>query len=172
MKNILIINLKRNGDILYMAHTINSIKHKYPDIKVSTLVFEEFKKSATLLRKIDRIFCINRKRIVSMLKNKIYSDHFAINELYSVLSSIDRLKWDCVFNYSNDKISSHLTSFLTNETQRKSTGVKIRPSGLVFSSNQWSELFNEFIVEHQQVPFPFVYYYWSDDILCVYSTYW
>lgn len=159
MRSVLIVNLKRNGDILYMAHTINAIKFKYPDAHISALVFEEFSKCAKMLKKVNSIFCIDRRSIVATLKNKIYSDHFAINHLCSILSSIDKMEWDIIFNYSNDKASSYITSFLTSENRRKAVGIKIDSTGPVAYSNQWSELFNEFIVEYQQVPSPFAHYY-------------
>ncbi len=159
MKSILIINLKKYGDIFYMAHTINSLKRKYPNSQISTLVFKESIQAAKLLKNINSIFSIDRKRVLSFLRKDIYNDSFSINDFSSTLNIINDKKWDVIFNHSNDTISSYITSFLTENNDRKFLGVKIGSFGNVEYSNHWAEIFNEFVVQNQQSPFPFAYCY-------------
>ena len=159
MKKILIINLKKYGDIFYMAHAINSLKEKYSNSQISLLVFKESLQAAKVLKNINGVFSIDRKKILSLLRKDIYSDGLSINNFLSDTSALEKKRWDFIFNYSNDTVSSYITSFLTEDNDAKFVGVKIGNSGDVEYSNHWSKIFNEFIVQHQQSPFPLAHCY-------------
>lgn len=70
MKNILIINLKRHGDIISTSHLIRTIRSNHNHAQISLLVYEEFKSSTKIISELDNVFTLNRKEIVSYKKIK------------------------------------------------------------------------------------------------------
>ena len=154
MKNILIINLDQEAGILSMAHIIGAIKNKYPEAAISLLVFKQSSESAKILKSIDHIFTLDDKKILSLLKNKIYHHGLAMNYLSSILASVEEIKWDYIYNYSQNPLSSHLTSFLTENSHNQWAGTKTASNGGSQYSGLWAEIFHSFITEHRQSPFP------------------
>ena len=51
MKEVLLLNLKRNGDIFAMGNIIRSMKAQNPDQTISILVLKEFEKAAKTIWK-------------------------------------------------------------------------------------------------------------------------
>ena len=143
MKNILIINLKRFGDIFSMGHMIASMKKKEPEANISLMVFDEFSAAAKILSGIDNIITIDRKRIETIKKNKIYSDGLALEELSNELEVASNISWDSVYNFSNDKISMLVTSFLTFNRPTRFYGIRYNSGFNIEFSNSWSVVFND-----------------------------
>lgn len=154
MKEILIINLKRNGDIFATGNVIRSYKTKYSEAKISLLVFEEFKNAANALRGVDHVFTIDRKNILTFKKNKIFSDGFAIDQFAKDLSGVLSKQWDVVYNYSNDRVSTHLTSTLRKNTGRH-VGIKFNDTCTIEYSNEWSIVFNDILPSVKYAPVTF-----------------
>lgn len=154
MKEILIINLKRNGDIFTTGNIIRSYKAKYNDCKISLLVFEEFKKAAQALLGVENVHTIDRKKILTFKKNKIFSDGFAVDQFAKDLSHINNKNWDIVFNYSNDRVSTHITSFLKSK-MTKHVGIRFNDTCNVEYSNEWAIVFNDIIPSVKYSPITF-----------------
>ena len=57
MTDVLIINLRRHGDLFSSAHLVNSIMHTNSQVKIHLLVYEEFKQSADIISKVYRNPC-------------------------------------------------------------------------------------------------------------------
>ncbi|MEH0859971.1 glycosyltransferase family 9 protein [Halobacteriovorax sp. DPLXC-1] len=150
MKDILIINFKRHGDIFQMGRLISSLKYKHPDSNISILINKEFETSAQTLGGIKQIFTLDRKRIVSYKKNKIYSDGFALDEFGKTIKEINK-GWNLVINYSNDRISTSLTSYLAKEYK----GIKFDTHCNVNYSNEWSIVFNDILTQQKYTPINF-----------------
>jgi len=149
MKEILIINLKRNGDIFSMGHVIRSLMAT--DTNVTLLVLEEFKKAAELLHGVSRVHTIDRKKVLTYKKNRIFSDGFALEQFHRDLAPVMQKTWDVVFNYSNDRVSTHLTSLLKSNST-KHVGIRFNDTCDIEYSNEWSILFNDVLTEVQYSP--------------------
>ena len=152
MEKILIINLRKLGDILSTAHLIHSLKNRYPESQVSLLIYKEQIKAAKLLKHITNIHVIDRKRIVQFKKNRLYPKSYAINLIKETLDSIASTAWDHVFNFSNDEMSCLLTSYLgTNNF----IGLKYNSSMQINYSNAWALFFNDVLTEYPFTPVHF-----------------
>jgi ADP-heptose:LPS heptosyltransferase len=155
MKEILLINLKRHGDIFAMGHLIRSLLANNSTAKISLLVFEEFKISAKNLKGISNIYTIDRQKILTYKKNRIFSDGFALNQFENELRPIVQGQWDIVYNYSNDRVSTHITSYLKSRTI-KHQGIRFNELCNVEYSNEWAIVFNDIITELKYSPINFV----------------
>lgn len=155
MRDILIINLKRNGDIFTTGHIIRSLITKYPEIKISMLVLEEFKKASEAMKGIEKVYTIDRKKILTYTKNKIFSDGFALDQFSKDLSEIRSKNWDAVFNYSNDRVSTHITSLLKSKSL-KHFGIRFNDTCNVEYSNEWAIVFNDLVPSVKYSPVTFI----------------
>ena len=146
MKEVLVINLKRNGDIFTTGHIIRSILKKDPNTRISLLVLKEFERAAEALKGISQIYSIDRKKILTFAKNRIFSDGFALDQLNSDLNKVMLKSWDTIFNYSNDRVSTHITTLLKGRTT-KHIGIRFNDYCNVEHSNEWSIIFNDVLPE-------------------------
>ncbi len=150
MKDILIINFKRHGDIFQMGRLISSIKNNNPDANITVLINKEFEKSAELLNGVKNIITLDRKKIVSYKKNKIYSNGFALDEFGKTIKEINK-SWNLVINYSNDRISTSLASYLNKEFK----GIQFDLNCNVKYSNEWAVVFNDVLTQQKYAPLNF-----------------
>lgn len=153
-KKYLIINLKRNGDIFNMAHTIQAIKNDDNDASIQLVVLKEFEKAAQALSGIDHIYTLDRQKILTFKKNNIFSDGMALNHFEEEINQFAIKKWDFVFNYSNDRVSTHISSYLSKNTS-KHIGIRFNETCNIEYSNEWALLFNDIISDLNFSPLSF-----------------
>ncbi|MEK6626630.1 MAG: hypothetical protein AABY86_16805 [Bdellovibrionota bacterium] len=68
MKRILIINLRRFGDIFYSAPVIGGLLEKYPTAEISYLTYQESVRAARVFSQLNNLFTIDREKIGILLK--------------------------------------------------------------------------------------------------------
>lgn len=155
MKNILIINLRRIGDVYTTGHLINSLNTSSNSSNVSLLVYKESEKAASNLKNIKNLFSIDRKEIITLKTNKLFSDGFALDQLFEQINEIKKQKWDEIINYSNDLVGAYLCSYLKSSTD-KVIGVHFNEQRNVVTSNDWELLFNDVLPVVKYAPIHFV----------------
>lgn len=155
MSKLLLINLKRFGDIYASSQTIRSLKEQRPELQISLLVYKEFEVAAKNLKDVDQVLTIDRKRISSILKNKIYSNAYALTEIKNVIDDINAERFTEVFNYSNDPVGTNITSYLKATEEVQCHGVTVGPNRQVDYSNDYSLLFNDVLTEINNSPLNF-----------------
>lgn len=151
MKKVLLVNLRRFGDLYCSEHLINSLSKENGD-EVSILVYKEFEKVALNLQGVSNVYTIDRKKIITLTKSDIFNDGYAIEEFYKDLKEFNTISWDQVINYSNDRVSTHLTTLLNSKDK---LGLKFNKSMRNQYSNDWEILFNDVITELDFSPIHF-----------------
>lgn len=154
MKNILIINLRRIGDVYSTGHLLNSLSTNKEN-SVSLLVYKESEKAATNLKNVSSLHVIDRKEIITLKSNKLFSDGFSIERLFNQLQSIKNQKWDEIINYSNDLIGAYICSYL-KESSDKIIGVHFNENRNVVTNSDWEILFNDVLPSVKYAPMHFV----------------
>lgn len=154
MAKILVINLKKYGDLFQSAHLINSIKSNSPSAEIHLLCYEECISAAKIIKGINKVHTINRKKIVSFFKNPIYSDGLAFNEFEKELSVLRSGTFDQIINYSNDLVTTYITSYLDEEND-KWAGIKFSNAQTVRYSSQFSLVLNDILTTTPFTPFSF-----------------
>lgn len=154
MKNILIVNLRRIGDVYATGHLINSLAQS-ENCAVSLLVYKESENAARNLKNITSLHVIDRKEIITLKTNKLFSDGFALEQLFNQLQTIKNQKWDEIINYSNDLVGAYLCSYLRNSTE-KVTGVHFNGQRNVVTNSDWELLFNDILPAVKYAPVHFV----------------
>lgn len=155
MKKILIINLKRLGDVYTTSHLINSILKESPTTEISLLVYEESLQAAQNLKGVSQIHSIDRKKTITLAASQIFSDALAFERFYQSIRPMQEVQWDEVINYSNDSVSSLICSSLSNTI----TGRKIGPSfdslNCLQVNSDWDHIFNDVMTQTPHVPIHF-----------------
>ncbi|MDO9183024.1 MAG: glycosyltransferase family 9 protein [Bacteriovorax sp.] len=154
MKNILIINLRRIGDVYTTGHLINSLS-KTEGNAVSLLVYKESAKAASYLKNVTKLHQIDRKEIITLKTNKLFSDGFALEQLFTQLQEIKKQKWDEIINYSNDLVGAYLCSYLRGSTE-KVIGVHFNEQRNIVTNNDWELLFNDVLPVVKYSPIHFI----------------
>lgn len=154
MKNILIINLRRIGDVYTTGHLVNSLTHA-GNCNVSLLVYNECTKAAANLCNIHKTYSVNRKEVITLKTNKLFSDGLALEQLYTQLQEIKNQHWDEIINYSNDLVGAYICSYLRNSTQ-KIIGIHFGGQKNILTSNDWELLFNDILPSLKYTPIHFI----------------
>lgn len=154
MKKILIINLRRIGDVYTTGHLLNSLARNEGN-SVSLLVYKESAKAALNLKNVSNLHVIDRKEIITLKTNKLFSDGFAIEQLFNQLQSIKNQKWDEIINYSNDMVGAYICSYLKDSAD-KITGVHFNENRNVVTNSDWEILFNDVLPVVKYAPMHFV----------------
>jgi ADP-heptose:LPS heptosyltransferase len=165
MKNTLIINLKRFGDIFQTAHLIATIKEKQPGGEIHLLCYEEAKRAAKAIKGISKIHTINRKKVISFFNNSIYSDGLALNELEQTLDTVAANNYDRVINYSNDKVGTYLTSYLAKDSKCETVGINFTSKQTINYSNSYAVVLNDVLTQSRFTPYNYndVYHHLIDE---------
>lgn len=154
MKKILIINLRRLGDVFSTAHLINSMT-AYGENQVSLLTYKESSKASENLKNVSSLYEIDRKEIITLKTNKLFSDGFAFEQLFHQLNAIKTQEWDQIINYSNDVVGAYLSSYL-KDSCKQIIGVHYNAQRNIVTQNEWELLFNDVLPVVKYAPIHFV----------------
>ena len=156
MSNTLIVNLKRFGDIFSSGHLVNSFKKDDPSKKVSIIIFEEFESGTKALNLFDKIYTINREKVLTLKGNDLFPDSMAINSFTSFVDQLKGNDFKEIINYSNDEISTYIVSFLNFNKNSNVIGVQYdRKKNILFNSD-WSIIFNDVLTTLPTSPIHFI----------------
>lgn len=146
MNRILVIQLKRFGDLVATSQTIASIRQQRPHAEVSMLCFEEFAAIAKLIPSLKQTYTISRNTLLTLRGGKLYNNGFALDEIQKRLAPVSEQKWDQVVNISNDKASAYITSWIASFNPNiEIQGISIAKNTMLIASNAWSLVYNEVI---------------------------
>jgi ADP-heptose:LPS heptosyltransferase len=154
MKNILIINFRRIGDVYTTGHLLNSLASSN-DNAVSLLVFKESARAAKNLKGLKKLHIIDRHEIITLKSNKLFSDGFALEHLFNQIQEIKKQKWDEIINFSNDIVGAYICSYLKNSTN-KVIGVHFDEFKSVIANSDWELLFNDILPIVKYTPLHFI----------------
>jgi ADP-heptose:LPS heptosyltransferase len=148
-----ILNFKRFGDVFQSAHLVSSIKKAHPQSEIHYVCFTETLSSVNIINHVDKVHTVQRKKITTYLNNPIYSDGLAFNALENDLSGLELNEKDHVINYSNDMISSYITSFLTHESGANYHGIRFSHLNTVEYSCDNAIILNDILTSYSPSPY-------------------
>lgn len=140
MNQILIVCLKKFGDVFSIGHLANSLKRERPTAEITLLVYKESEKAATRLRNVKRVIALDRKKILSVKGSPLFNDAHSANEFFRVIDPLAVVEWDTVVNFSNDAVSTYLSSYFTAENK---VGVSFNLNNSTNFNNFWAKVYNE-----------------------------
>lgn len=154
MKKILIINLRRLGDVFSTSHLINSMSSGAGH-QVSILTYKESSRASENLKNVKTCFEIDRKEIITLKTNKLFSDGFAFERLFTQLNEIKNQDWDQIINYSNDLVGAYVASYL-KDSCKNVIGIHFNNNRNIVTQNEWELMFNDVLPVVKYSPLHFV----------------
>jgi ADP-heptose:LPS heptosyltransferase len=112
MKNILILNLTRMGDLLQTTPLIAGLKKKYPDSKITLLANKNFADICKDIPFIDELHTFDVKQFAPKDGNGEPSLLMIYNYLDSLIERMKSKNFDTAINLSHSKLSAIFTSQL------------------------------------------------------------
>lgn len=157
MNKVLVVHLKRFGDLVSAGQFIGTLRAEHPHAEVSLLCFEEFSSVAKLIPGLKKTFTINRSALMTLKGGKLYNNGFAVDEFQKRMEVVSEQKWDRVINLTNDRTSAFMCSWLQSKNPNtRITGVTVDTFGIARSSNSWSIVFNDVLTRTStNAPFNF-----------------
>lgn len=154
MKKILIINLRRLGDVFSTAHLINSLAAQTGN-HISLLTYKESSAAAQYLKNVTAFYEIDRREILTLKHSELFSDGQAFEEFYRQLAPLKNEEWDLVINYSNDLVGAYLSSYLKTSS-KEVLGVYYNTKRNVVASGKWAQVFNDILPIVRYAPLHFI----------------
>jgi ADP-heptose:LPS heptosyltransferase len=134
MKNIIILNLTRMGDLIQSTALFKKIKLTYPKSRVKLLISNEFAEIAPFLPYIDEIKPIDFKGLSELLKaNNFEFTLEVLKALDAIFDGILRVNYDLAVNLSHDEFSVY---FLYMLNSLKNIGISLTREGTVVSNDE------------------------------------
>ena len=134
MKNIIILNLTRMGDLIQSTSLFKKIKLVYPESRVTMLISSDFAEIAFFLPYIDEIKPIDLTGLSELLKSNNFE--FTVEVLKAVNAMFDGIlsvKYDLAVNLSHDEFSVYFLYILNS---LKNIGLYITREGTIISNDK------------------------------------
>ena len=134
MKNIIILNLTRMGDLIQSTSLFKKIKLVYPESRVTLLISSDFAGIAPFLPYIDEIKPIDLTGLSELLKSNNFEFTTeilkAVNAMFDGILSV---KYDLAVNLSHDEFSVYFLYILNS---LKNIGIYITREGTIVSNDK------------------------------------
>jgi ADP-heptose:LPS heptosyltransferase len=149
MKEVLIVNLTRMGDLVQTTPAITGLKERYPDVRISAAVNSDFAEICSFIPFIDRLIVFDMNEFKSLfcngsnlIKKFRYMENF--------LKAINAIKYDLALNFTHSVPSAVLTSLIKAKEIR---GFTIDAEGFSIIRHQWIKYFFNFVPVRSYNPF-------------------
>lgn len=136
MKEILIINLTRMGDLVQTTPTMAGFKDNFPGVRITLLTNPAFSEICKYIPYIDRLFTLEIETILEDIRNKDLVH--AYRYIQNTLGNINDTTYDRVINFTHSSPSAVLTSMVSAKDVR---GLSIDREGYSIKRHPWIKYF-------------------------------
>ncbi len=134
MKEALIINLTRMGDLIQTTPVIVGLKEKYPGIKISLLVNSAFRSICELIPYVDHVIEFDLRGVADLIiNNHLIKAYKYINQLLEIINSTT---YDMAINFTHSTDSAVLLSLINSKDHR---GINIDKEGYSIKKHPWAQ---------------------------------
>lgn len=111
MKEIAVLAIARYGDMIQSTPLLRSLRHAWPDARITYIAEDRFSGILPMIRGYDRKILLNKKDIVWDILT--HDDPLvAYRKMDDFVRNIERDRYDMVINLACTKFSAHLTSLM------------------------------------------------------------
>jgi hypothetical protein len=116
MKNLLIVNLDQDADILVSASFIQHYKNEGNTISFLTLASQA--STVNSIQGLTNVYLVQLEEILKYKKHRIFSDLEMIRELANNMAPVQKIEWDEIINLSNSESAAYLVNCLSSKSKR------------------------------------------------------
>ncbi len=148
MKEVLIINLTRMGDLIQTTPVIQGLKEKYRDLRITLLASSSFASICKHLPLIDRVIIFDIKKVIDLVTGgRIIEGYRYVEE---ILDTINDTRYDLAVNFTHSADSAVLTSLINTKEVR---GISMDAEGYSVKRHPWIRYFFNVIPSREFNPF-------------------
>ncbi len=138
VKNILILNLTRMGDLVQSTPLVEGLREKYPGARFTLMVSSDFEEFAKRIHDIDDILALNLRQFEGEMKAGCKNWIHLYRYLESFLEHVKSMDFDYLVNLSHSKLSAYMIRYLGI---RKRCGFGCNEVGERMTEHPWMEYF-------------------------------
>ena len=138
MREILLLNLTRMGDIVQKTPTVVGLKELYPGAKVSVLVNTSFAEICNGMPFIDRVFRLDKSELIKKIRDPNGSLVQKVREIEQCLAPVREIEYDLVLNLTHSRASAILLHLLRTKEIR---GITMDSEGHRLIRHPWMNYF-------------------------------
>ena len=150
MKEILLVNLTRMGDLIQTTPVMAGLKKSYPGARITLLVCSEFKEICKDLPFIDRLLVFDKVAFREMLRGEEHSLVDGYRRLEAFIDGVNDIEYDLAINFTPSGESALLTSLFR---ARETRGVTAGADGARVIKHPWQRYFMNVIPSRRYNPF-------------------
>ena len=150
MKEILLVNLTRMGDLIQTTPVMAGLKKAYPAARITLLVSSEFKEICKDLPFIDRLLTYDKAAFREMFRGEEHSLVDGYRRLEAFIDGVNVTEYDLAINFTPSGESALLTSLFR---AREIRGVTAGADGSRIIKHPWQRYFMNVIPSRRYNPF-------------------
>ncbi|RMG03046.1 MAG: hypothetical protein D6726_06395, partial [Nitrospirae bacterium] len=116
MRDVIIVNLTRMGDLIQSTPVFLGLKEQYPDVTTTLLINSEFKGITPYLPGVDRLITLNMRDLVRKTDCGDIPD--AYREVKNTLQEVNDRVYDKLINFTHSLDSAVLSSMIRTKEVR------------------------------------------------------
>ncbi|HDH01962.1 MAG TPA: glycosyltransferase family 9 protein [Nitrospirae bacterium] len=148
MKDVLIVNLTRMGDLVQTTPVMAGLKDRYPGARITLLVSSAFLEICRYIPDADRVFVLDINKVLQGLKRRDPVGTFRYLE--DIVGKINDTLYDLVINFTHSPSSAVLTSLFRTKEVR---GLSMDDEGFTVKRHPWIRYFFNVIPARDYNPF-------------------
>lgn len=150
MKEVLIMNLTRMGDLVQTTPVMAGLKERYPGVRITLFVNSLFAAVCRLIPLADRVIEFDMAAQAGMLRDGQTSLVACYRTLESVLSQVNTVEYDLVLNFTHSNESAVLASLVRGKEVR---GITAGAEGERVIRHPWQRYFFQVVSSRTYNPF-------------------
>jgi ADP-heptose:LPS heptosyltransferase len=150
MKEILLINLTRMGDLIQTTPVMEGLKKSYPGARITLLVTSVFAEICRDLPFIDRLLTFDKPAFRTMIRGEEHTLVDCYRRLESFIDGVNDTNYDLAINFTPSGESALLTSLFR---ARETRGVTAGDDGARIIKHPWQRYFMNVIPSRRYNPF-------------------
>src|SRR3989304_8279198 len=112
MKNVLIINLTRMGDLIQTTPVMAGLKDAFPDVRITLLINSACAEICNYIPVVERFISFNMDGFIVGGRGEFPSLVSKYRYMEETLEDINSVGYDCVINFTHTKVSAAIMSLI------------------------------------------------------------
>lgn len=150
MKEVLIINLTRMGDLIQTTPVMAGLKEKHPGVRITLLVSSAFLEICRFIPFIDRLIVFDIKGFLDELSSGNHNLVKSFRYIEDIVEKINEVDYDLALNFTHSTDSAILLSMIKAKETR---GIGIDDEGYSVKRHPWIRYFFNVIPGRDYNPF-------------------
>lgn len=150
LKEVLIMNLTRMGDLVQTTPVIAGIRERHPGVRITLFVNSVFADVCRYVAGADRLVVFDVTALKKMLRDPACSVVACYRRLESVLAEVNTVEYDLALNFTHSNESALLASLLRAKDVR---GITAGTEGNRVIRHPWQRYFFQVVASRNLNPF-------------------